>query len=324
MAVEKFGQYILLEVSTENDKVLFSIDSLRIDFDIRNIPGYSVAKFTIFNLSPEVIKTLSGDELFVTISVRTNDGKLTRISPPMYISNAFEELNVPNSEFSMYCYSKLRYKFLSQQVNLTIKRPSLRNIVTQIIRSTKFEGEIEFKSFPDKVNFLNYVPPGPSSYQKGSLLRCLRRLGYKSRYNFNTYTGADKITLIYRPEDKNSNLTNLENEEGLVLSTDDMRGNPKIGPATLSVMSNLNSIIEPGTVLDITRILTAGTLGEDVTLKVAKDYISAISGYTNYQTLSVQHKGSNWSDDWQTQAVAHSPKRGGDRMPIVSWWVNNK
>ena len=127
---------------------------------------------------------------------------------------------------------------------------------------------------------------------------------------------------MYKPDDKNLKLTDFySNPADVVLSTTNMRSNPKIGPATLSVVSNLDPLIKPSSILDVSELLTIGTDTSEETLQVAQDYLKEkVSGFSKYQTLSVQHKGSNWTGDWITQAAATSPTKG-TTMPTNVWWA---
>jgi len=319
MAIAKFGQYVLLEVHDESGALVFSTDNLKIDFDIRHITGWSRAKFTITNLAPDTIRKISYGENYLTLKVKLHDGPEHIIADRMFISNALEEVKVPESIFNMYCYSKLRRKFLEEQINVKIDSPSLRRVIQGCLEAAKYKGSVEFVHFPE--GMLDYVPPSPNQIHRGSLITCLKRIGAKGNYRFNVYTVGNKFVLMYKPEAKNVESTSLFDGEGNIkLKTNNMRSNPKIGPATLSVISNLDPNIKPATVLDISQLLTVGTNTDQKTLEVAEEYLfEKIAGFSKYQVLSVQHKGSNWDSNWMTQAAATSPTHGTN-MPTGKWW----
>jgi len=319
MAIKKFGQYVLLQIFSEDGQLVFETDSLKIDFDVRHIPNYSVAKVTLTNLNPNTIKKISdaGNASFITIKTALHDEEPKLVVDRMYISNALEEIQVPNSVFNMYCYSNLRKVFLEKQVDIKVLRPSLATMVGAAIGDTGFSGGLEFKHFPNEI--LNTVPSQEHARLQGSLLSILQVLG--SQFKFNLYTEGNKIVLMYKPDFKNFEQTDyFSNPADITLATSNMRSNPKIGPATLSVISNLDPLIKPSSVLDITELLTLGTSTDEATLEVAQDYLKdKVAGFSKYQALSVQHKGSNWTGDWLTQVAATSPTPG-TTMPTTKWW----
>lgn len=316
--IKKFGQYVLLQVFDIANNIVFQTDDLKIDFDIRHINGWSRAKFTLTNLNTDTIKLLSSkDDYFVTIQTSLHDSALEIIANKMYISNVLEEIKVPESVFSMFCYSKLRRDVLEKPIDVKIAQPTVTKIIEACVKDTDFEGRMEFKHFPPSV--LDYKFYLPSTRRRGTLVSVLEVLGREYRFNF--YTDNGNLIFMYKPDAKNVRDTDFYSSVGdIQLSTTNMRSNPKIGPATLSVVSNLDPKIKPSTILDISKLLTIGTDASEETLFVAENYLKEkIAGFSKYQTLSVQHKGSNWTADWITQAAATSPTPGL-AMNTGNWW----
>lgn len=318
--ISKFGQYVLLQVHNSEGALVFQTDSLKIDFDIRHIKGWSRAKFTLTNLAPDTIKKISSpdSENYVTLYTRLHDGELSLIADRMFVSNALETVNVPESIFSIFCYSKLRKAYLEQQIDVKVPKTTLIGTIDAVVKESGFAGTVEYKHFPDEI--LSFVPPKPRSRQRGSLISVLENLG--EEYSFNTYTIGNKFVFMYKPSSKNVQQTQLFNGAGEIkLSTSNMRDNPKIGPATLGVVSNLDSRIIPTTVLDISNLLTVGTDTNEETLQVAENYLrEKVAGFGKYQTLSVQHRGSNWTSLWKTVVAATSPTPGIS-MSTENWWT---
>ena len=319
-AVSKFGQYVFMEVYDESDALVFSADDLRIDFDIRHLPDWTRAKFTVHNLAPSTIKKLSHGKNYVTVSVRLHDNQLTVVARDLYVSNAIEEIKVPDSIFSMFCYSKTRKEYFEKQIDIKVERPTLKRVVQACVEASDFEKEVKFKHFP--AGMLDYRPPRLAGKYKGSLITCLKKLGAKGNYRFNIYTEGDGITIMYKPDAKNVKSTDLYSGKGeITLSTDNMKANPKLGPANLSVTSNLDPEIKPSTILDISELLTIGSIAGGEVLEVGEDYLrDSVAGFSKYQALAVQHKGSNWTNVWLTQVSATSPTKGTD-MSTDKWWA---
>tara|TARA_R110002096_G_scaffold352667_1_gene545610 strand:- start:48 stop:1016 length:969 start_codon:yes stop_codon:yes gene_type:complete len=318
--IKKFGQYVKVQIHSEDGQLVFETDSLKIDFDVRNKAGWERGKFTITNLNPDTIRKISdaNNANYITIWTALHDSKLSLLVNNMYISNALEEINVPNSIFSIYGYSKLRKEFLEKQIDIQVLSPSLAEMVGKAISASGFKGELEFKFFPEEKLF--HTPTNPKARLQGSLLSVLEVLG--DQFNFNLYTEGARIILMYKPVTEDVDKTTLlTGDADITLSTDNMRSNPKIGPANLSIVSNLEPLIKPSSVLDISKLLTIGTDVPEETLKITEDYLQKkIAGFSKYQVLSTQHKGSNWSGDWSTQAVALSPTKG-TTMSSSKWWA---
>ena len=219
----------------------------------------------------------------------------------------------------MYGYSKIRKDFLEKQIDIIVLEPSLENMVKKAVEESGFTGDIDFRFFPEEK--LKHIPYQPYAKLQGSLLSVLQVLG--KQFIFNVYTeGTNKLVVMYKPDVADVDLTDLfSGDNEITLSTDNMRSNPKIGPATLSIVSNLDTNIRPSSVLNISELLTIGTDVPEETLKITEEYLKKkVAGNSHYQVLSIQHKGSNWTGDWSTQAVALSPTPG-TTMPSSNWWA---
>ena len=316
--IRKFGQYVQVQVHSEGEELVFSTDSLKIDFDIRHISGWSRAKISITNLTPETVKNISTGDRYVTIRTALHDSEMTILADRMYISNALEEKQVPQSVFNMYCYSKLRKAYLEQQIDIEVTKPTVRKVIKEVLREAGYGGKHEFRHFPEEI--IDYVPPKTSTKKQGSLIDVLQNMGDENR--FNVYTIGSKFVFMYRPTAENVAGTDFYTSGGdIVLSTTNMRSNPKIGPATLKVSSNLDPRIIPTSVLDISHLLTLGTDTSQDALEVAERILkNSVSGFSKYQTITVQHKGSNWTGDWHTNVAATSPTPGTS-VSTDKWWM---
>lgn len=318
MALTKFGQYVHLSIKDGAGGVVFETDSLRVDFEVFNIKGFNKGKVDIYNLEPDTIRNISNGECYVTIKTALHDSEQTILMSDMFVSNAISETKVPNEVTSLYCYSKLAKDVLEKDISVAVTQPNLRRMVTQILAAAGFGGSVTYKFFPDEI--LAYVPPKPVSKQEGSAKNCLDLLGVE--YRFNSYIDGTNMVIMYRPDDKNLSSSPLNSAaEDIVLDTNNMRENPKLGPAQLQVVSNLDPNIKPTSVLDVTRLLTAGTNTDQDTLRLAQDYLTnSVAGFSKYVALTVVHSGSNYADLWSTTVMATSPV-SGTRMPTNKWWL---
>ncbi len=71
--------------------------------------------------------------------------------------------------------------------------------------------------------------------------------------------------------------------------------------------------------LDTSKLITFSIDATEETRQLANEFLKdTIAGFTKYQTLTVQHKGSNYTSEWRTVATATSPTEGKS-MPTISW-----
>ena len=223
---------------------------------------------------------------------------------------------LPNSVTTLYCYDSIRKESLENQVDTSVLSPTLRKEMAAICESAGFRGEIVYKYF--SAGQIDQASGRPNAEHSGSLQQCIRRL--QKAYGFKMYTLSGKIVCMYVPSLDDVDKTDLANKApDIVLSILNMRANPKLGPATLSITSILDGRIEPTSVLDISQLITVGVDLPEDTLQIAKEFLQdSVAGFSKYQVLTVQHKGSNYTGEWKTVATATSPTKGMS-MPTLSW-----
>ncbi len=320
--LRKFGQYVLFEAFDAKGILIFSTDSLKIDFDIRDIEGWKRAKIELTNLDDKVINGLSNsDEVYVTIKTRLHDHPtLSILADKMYVSNAKTVRKLPELVTTLYCYDRLKKDVLEEVVDIAVPRPSLRANVDAVLQRGGYSGEIHYVNFPDTK--LNFIPPRKSARLQGKVSDVLRMLGKEN--GFKVFTSSSSITILYIAHEKDYTSTDFvaTSTPTIKLNTSNMRSTPEISPGKLSFGSNLDPRIKPGSVLDISDLLTIDTNVTQSTLEVAENILkSQVAGFSRYQSLQVQHRGSNWSNDWLTQVIGLCPVRG-DQMQATAdqWW----
>ena len=312
---EDFGQEVFLTVHDKTgEDVIFESAGLRVDFDVRLVNGFNRGTFSIYNLTDETIKSLVGDDVYVSVTGALH-GRKFLVADTFFISNVLEEKVLPNSVTTLYCYDSLRKESLEEQLDEAVYTPTLRRVFEHMSRATRIAGENIFKSWPE--GLLDQAPPRRFQHFHGSYQSIISKL--QEQYNFNVFTESGGLVFVYMPDTSDIDFTDLNTREpDVVLDSFNMRSNPKIGPATLFVTSNLDSNIRPGAVLDASNLITVGA-ADTTGLDVAKDFLNHASvGYTKYQVIASQHKGSNYTSEWKTVATAISASKG-KRMPTLSW-----
>lgn len=313
MAINRFGQYVKITVRDKNRKTVLETDSLRIDFDLRNIPGWVRGKISIYNLNPTTIRKLLSEETYVTITTALHDGKPQILIKDMFVSNAVDVINIPDNIVTLYGYSLLKKTVLEKRVNKQVKRPSVKNLIDTILDDTIFKGNVKYINFPD--NYVEDVPLNLVSKQEGSIQSTLEDIG--KYYRFHTYVDDEDITIVYAVNPKNAG-TLKKAAPDIVLNSDNMRSNPIIGPAELNIDSNLDANIKPGSILSIKNLITASVNATAEQLELV-EILDIIAGFDKYLTWQVQHIGSNYTGQWNTKAQALAPTRGNS-APMGNTW----
>lgn len=322
--ISKFGQRVELTITDKAGNVVLETDQskdygigLRVDFDLHMIYGYSRGTIKVYNLNAQMIKEINNGERYVTLRAKLHDVDDFVLVDTWYISNSLEEKKVPNSVLSLYCYDTLRKDLLEKSVRITIKQPSLANVVKRVVESAGFDSnKVEFKHFPPTL--VNIVPNRPSYTWNGSVQGCMDK--YSVSHDFDYYTQNNKLILMHRPTIDTVLDTVLHTQPPeIILDSNNMRANPKLAPAQLLVTSNLDGNIEPTSVLDISQLVTYATNADEVALQIGDEFLNKSTiGYNKYQTITVQHRGSNYINLWETIVTASAPSKG-TTMPFGSF-----
>jgi hypothetical protein len=317
MSLPDFGQYVKLTIQDIRGRVFFTTDSLRVDFDVINQSGYSVAKVDIYNLNKKTIKAITGDKLFVTINVSQHGGPLKVLINNFFISNSNHEINLPQAVTTLYAYSDIKYNYLDKPVDTVTFKPSIRRVVEDMVSSAKFKGKVLYKNFPD--GLLDYVPLSPTKHSTGSLGGRLALFG-KDVFSF--YTEGNNIVIVYLPKASNVQVTDLfRGKANITLTVSQMKANPKVGQAEITITANLDVSILTGHYIDVSNLIT-GSIDIDLnTLATAQGLIKGtVAGFDRYLVLTAEHRGSNYTKDWTSFVYGTYPTRG-TTMPTKNWFM---
>lgn len=309
-------QKVILEIydSPEEGNLILQTETLRVDFDVRMIPNFNKAKVVVYNLNNDTITSIMAGERYVTIKTQLHDGEIFTVMDRYYVNNAVDELILPNRITSLYCFSNQKRSVLEKPIDITVRLPSLKNCVTQCASAAGFTGEIRFLSFPE--GRINEQPFRLVRSFSGNFIDVLKELG--EEYTFNFYLLNGDLVIMHKPDLDNVETTDLVGRETVTLRTEAMRSNPKIGLATAVIDSNLDPSITTTTVIDLSNLITLGVEAGGDTLELLDSYLKNFSSFSKYQAFAVQHKGSNYTADWNTKINALSPTEG-KLSPTVNW-----
>ena len=320
--MKRFGQEVFVTIESKDNVGILNAAGLRIDFEVKELSGFSRAKITIWNLNEETIGNLIGgnQDHYISLTTRLHGGSEFQLVDGFYISNSIDHKQLPDTITTLYCYSGLKKEVLEKQVSAVAPKGSLKEQLKALRIAAKFKGEFKTSTFPK--GLLEYVPDRPSDMpMNGSVSQVLNALG--KEYSFRSHTIGDDIYLMYMPDLTQVTLTDLDNRTAITLDTNNMRANPKLSPAQLQINSNLDGNIRPTAVVDISKLLTAEGNFDEVALQVAADFAQqSVSGYKKFQVIEVTHSGSNYTGTWNTQASCVAPKQGATAPIGGTSWFN--
>jgi len=314
-------QEVILTVEDENGELVLDASNLRVDFDVRYVDQFSRATFKIWNLNDATIKRIMVGERYVTVKTRLHGRNEFTVANKYFVSNAFDEGILPNNITTLFCFDRLErdlFEYELKEGGITIEAPcSLENMVLSIFRAANYDGEPKYLFFPDDLSTL--VSKRRFAVFDGNVGDALNQLAHE--FKFMTFMENDQITLMYLPDKDNVQRTSLPDAEVITLQTDMMHSNPTIGPAVLNVTSNLDGRLRPGAVLDISQLLTVGSSIDEESAQLADGYFSeALTEFSRYQVIAIQHKGSNYTSEWFTNVTASAPTKG-EVAPTFNWFA---
>ena len=303
-----FGKQVLLEVFDEQGSLVFSSDGLRVDFEVNLLEEYNRATIKVFNINTETVKKIvSNEKRYATLTTQLHDQNPVVLMDSYYISNAFEEVKVPNTITTLFCFDKAKINLDIPLENFKVSKPSLRRILKAIEKETKIP-EIKPKGFPKAI--LDTIPDKPYSVWNGSAMAYLKYLSKEHSFNF--YTEVYGVLCLYKPTQKNSADTDLQNDlELLQLDVTNMKSNPRVSVSTLEVVSNLDGRVERGLILDTTKLFTIATSEDEELLQLADEFLQRVI-FTNirFRVHHIVHSGSNYTQSWDTVITAIGPDKG--------------
>jgi hypothetical protein len=326
--IKSFGQKVKLEIFDKKGDLVFSSQkekdsndpytSLRIDFHVIRIPQFNRAKFDIYNLNNKTVRELCSGEKFCKLSVALHDQPYEVLMDNLFISNAMRETILPNNVTSLYCYDKAKREVTESEINLVAENASVGVLLKKAVASSEGTASVKFKNFP-KQN-LDYKYVSPKYLWNGSVGGLFDKLG--KAHGFKWFIEDDTIVAMFLPSLDNVKDTDLGDdkiEPDIILQTRNMRATPKISPAAIQIVSNLDARIKPTSVLDSSKLVTASTASDIKTLQTAEDFLkNPISGFSKFQCVGVEHQGSNFTKKWETRATAYTPETG-TKLPLYNW-----
>jgi hypothetical protein len=324
--IKSFGQKVNLEVFSMDGDLVFSSQkvkdetnpytSLRVDFHVIKMVKFNRAKFEVYNLDDDTVKELCSGDRYCRLSVSLHDQPYEVLVDNMFISNALRETVRPNNVTSLYCYDRLKKEVTEENINLVTKNTSLEGICTGAIQGLSGVDRIIYKDFPP--THLSYKPLNPNYVWSGSVGGMLDEVA--EVYGANWFIEDKSIILMYRPDINSIEDSGLDKKPAdIVLQTSNLRSTPKVGPGNLQLVSNLDTRIKPTSILDSSELVTAATSDNLDTLQLANNFLkSPVSGFSKFQCVAVEHRGSNFTNRWETSTTAVSPSKG-TKMALYNW-----
>jgi len=297
----KFGQAVRAEVVSEDGKVVLDSSGLRVDFKILSVGSFDRAEVKIYNLNNDTIGSITARDNYLNLYVQLHEFDEEQLLDTMFISNSYNQVDVPEGITFLYCFSKLRKDLLEKVVpKAELNSPSLSQVLNKLQEGVNIT--FEYKNFPDEVKKYK-AKTGYTEVLDGTVESNLNRLAIS--YHFTYYMkGPTTVLILYTPEVFNIQQSGvLDKEPDIILDTNDMRSTPSVGVASITIDSVLNASIETGSVIDASKLVTASTKLGLETLAVTKEILSSsVSKYSRYVVIGIEHSGSNYTNVWNTKA----------------------
>ena len=314
MSLRDFGKVISLQVFEKvgngREMDVLDADGLRVDFDIQIMPKYNTARFDIYNLNNETVKGISNGERYVRIATKLHDQEYVSLGMDYFISNSSTETKLPNKITSLYCVEGMRRTFLEAQIHTEMKSGGLEEhikLLTDFAKDIKID--VTYKLFPTGI--LKYVTAGEKVTRfSGSIEDELAKLA--RMYHFQYYLEFGKLVIVYRGSTPITYKSGGLADPSTVfkLDVEDFRANPIVGAGSLQLELNLIPEIRPGNVISTEDFITATPANQEALRATIGMLKSSVTKFSNFQVTNVIHRGSNFTDLWNTTVFAYTADEG--------------
>ena len=306
--LNNFGIKIHLDILRPNGELVERLSDLRIDFHIKQIAGLSQAKLSVFNLSNKTIASLNSRGVYIRLSTQLHDRQPQAFSTTWYVNNTLTYKALPNAITELYCVAKIYRKLTEKQIQAQVRAPTLQKIVDAMNDDARSDVIFKPQDFPEEV--INHRQLNPKYIMDSSAMNNLEALGEQFGFSWHE-DGDNTIILQYHPTADNLSQSGQLSRKAYVLNSTHMRGNPKVGVARMTIESNLDFLIKPGTILDAANLVTAQSADNFKALTLVNNWLkTSVTNSSRFFVLTVEHKGSNYSDQWATSATAVKTTRG--------------
>lgn len=302
--MNRYGQYVRLEVYNQSDSLIFKTDSLRIDFEFVSTAGYDRSKVTIYNLKNDTIQQLTNGENYVRIYTKLHDRKEYLVFKNHYVSNAINYIKLPNSITELYCIHKLHKTFLQKKLDIKpIKVPTLHRCINSIVEGTDLTPL--YKGFTDKWKADNEVFNENQSRGFSNTVEVeLNKLARER--NFRWFVKDGLLILTHTPNIKDIKKSDMDTDTKVVkISPDNLKGNPMVSVAHITFTTNLQPEITTTNLIDSNDFITAESKENFDVVAATRDLLHKnVGGYNRYYIVTLQHTGSNYTNNWETTVNA--------------------
>lgn len=317
----QFGRRIRLVIYDSGKVPIFSTEELRVDFHVKNIEGFVRGHYTIYNLNDKTVKLLSEKDRYLKLFVSLHGRTFAMLDSEMYINNMYTEKNVPDKLTHIYGVSALEKDFTTKQIRALIKRPSLERVLDTFKENSSTKGfSYKYVGFPNEMH--KTIPAKDQQMFDGKVEDEIKKLS--RMYSFTSHMVGSDMIITFDPNARNKHLCNWDQRDRIRLLDDNMKANAVIGVASIKIKSTLDPKIQPSKILDASLLTTAGVDAEFDTLTTSKDIVSnSIAGSTEFNCISTEHKGSNFTKVWETSAYGTNVTIG-TKVDVHNWFGGRK
>lgn len=319
-------RYIKLTIGDISNPLIFESKmqpkSMRIDFEIKKYAngasyGMNTANVKIYNLNDDTFTTIKKKNLPILIEAGyENEDNIVfngRINNALRIK---ENATQPDIVVNLLCSSgiqNIQHFVYTKDFSIDAINSSalqIQNFITNMFKELYYYEDNVKKNIPDlQVVFTNKLDGTnidgfvrPESFN-GSVLDILKYLGQKFNFTFQ----VEENLVVIRPREMNATL-DITPENGLLSI-------PEITELGLDLKVFLNPRLEAGIVFNLSSKFSNFKLGalefiDRITTGSSKFNVRELNKFGRYEgtynIVSLSHKGSSHTNDWQTDITAQN------------------
>lgn len=296
---------VVLSLSSGSNSIVLT--DLRIDFDVQSHLANAIDKctVTVYNLAPETIKYLATNNIKMKLQAGYVGGILKTVFEGEVIN--FNPVKMYQDHMTyLYCYTD-QSTSMGNPVEFTgkknIKLKTLINLLAEqagfpMNSGRRYNDEL----FPREVLETTVVSTFTGSRTVREELNLLGK-----QYNFFVSTSGGVLRIIREQRTGKDLSRYIDSTKNIVVNELKMKGAADFGLAEVSLRYDLSPEIFTGYGLEVPKEISATIKGFNEALFLI-DGIGQLAPERLYQIFTVNHKGSNYTDEWDSEITAYIHK----------------
>ena len=333
----EFGKKIRLTIyDPSSNSVDIVLENLRIDFDLNVIPTFARGSISVYGLNNDTVKELTSaakGRAYVKIETSLHGSPYETLFSGLAINNTLAIKKVPEKVFMIYVAGGGQRILLDgagaglttigELTATKLFEAPLRQYVDGALKNISPRWLFEFIGVPESVLNQRYRFSNTTEEFEARFLEVIREIEEVSdticyiedveERSPMAPLGVYKFYFVANPETTNlsDELVRASTVNQIELQSNELKDIPKIGVAQMSFKARLSNKFRFGKIVNTSSLITASTdPSEQGSIELAKNFLSShVVGPSVFVVLTVRHKGSNYTNAWESEVVAY---RGAD------------